>query len=127
MVPPLETSEAVAKAVVEAATYSEASLIITLTHHGKSARLISKHRPRCPILVLAKDAHVGAACNLHRGCIPFHCPPESASASEDERLLIALRLAKSNGLARSGDRIVLTYGAKSGTNSLTSFRLFVLA
>ena len=68
---PLDPSDSVAKAVVEAATCSEAALIVTLTLTGNSTRLISKHRPRCPILVLASDAHVGAACNLHRGCIPF--------------------------------------------------------
>jgi pyruvate kinase len=126
---PMDPSDSVAKAVVEAATCSEASLIITLTRTGTSARLISKHRPRCPILVLASDEHVGAACNLHRSCRPFACPAELASegASDDERFLYALKLALRTGLAKSGDTVVLAHGLKSGKSSLTNFRLSVLA
>ena len=52
--------EAVANACVNAATYHEAKLIITLTSTGTSARLISKYRPRCPIMVVARDEHIGA-------------------------------------------------------------------
>lgn len=126
---PLEPNDAVAKALVEAATCSEARLIITLTRTGNSARLISKHRPRCPIMVLASDPHVGAACNLHHGCIPFRCPPELATSktSEEERFLVALKIAKSNGLVSSGDPVVLGYGVKSGKTSLSNFRVVVLA
>jgi pyruvate kinase len=126
---PMDPSDSVAKAVVEAATCSEASLIITLTRTGTSARLISKHRPRCPIMVLASDVHVGAACNLHRSCRPFACPDELAGegASDDDRFLYALQLALRTGLAKSGDTVVLAHGLKSGKSSLTNFRLSVLA
>ena len=54
-------NEAVANACVNAATYHEAKLIITLTTTGTAARLISKYRPRCPIIVICRDAHIGAA------------------------------------------------------------------
>ena len=125
---PMDPSDSVAKAIVEAATCSEARLIIALTKTGSSARLISKHRPRCPILVLASDAHIGAALNLHRGCVPYLCPPDLAeSATEDERFFVALSLAKEHGLAGAGDRVILAHGYKSGKSSLTSFRMVVLA
>ena len=51
---PADHNESVAKAVVDASTTNFAKLIITLTTTGTSARLISKYRPRCPILVLAR-------------------------------------------------------------------------
>ena len=126
---PMDPSDSVAKAVVEAASCSEASLIVTLTRTGTSARLISKHRPRCPIMVLASDVHIGAACNLHRGCRPYACPENLAGpdSSDDDRFLYALQLATRNGLAKSGDTIVLAYGMKSGQTSLTNFRVVVLA
>jgi len=126
---PMDPSDSVAKAIVEAATCSEASLIITLTRTGTSARLISKHRPRCPIMVLASDEHVGAACNLHRSCRPFVCPPELSQSenSDDERFLYALQLAKKHGLVVSNDKVVLAHGIKSGKSSLTNFRMLVLA
>ena len=126
---PLHPSDSVAKAVVEAATCSEAALIITLTATGTSPRLISKHRPRCPIMVLASDEHVGASCNLHRGCIPYLCPPELATieGDEDSKFCYAIEQAMLNGLAMSGDKVVLAFGNKSGQASLSNFQLVVLA
>ena len=62
---------------------------VTLTLDGLAPALLSKYRPRCPILVLAVDAHVGASCNLHRGCVPFLCPEhlmDADVAKVDERL-----------------------------------------
>ena len=70
----LSPSESVAKACVDACASAEATMIITLTLTGTSARLLSKYRPRCPIMVLASDPPVGAALNLHRGVIPFFYP-----------------------------------------------------
>jgi len=129
---PLMPSDCVAKALVEAATCSEAKLIITLTRSGNSARLIAKHRPRCPILVLASDAHIGAACNLHRGCFPILCPPDLASlpaAKHDERFAYSISAAMTSGLAHSGDYVLLAHGTgEGGTDaSLTSFRMVQLA
>merc|ERR1711966_190879 len=109
------------------ATCSEAKLIITLTRSGTSARLISKHRPRCPIMVLATDEHVGAACNLHRGCMPFACPPEIADkeGEEEEKLAAALKIALANGLVKSKDKVILAHGgSRNGGGSLTTFRMY---
>jgi len=110
---PMDSNESVAKAVVDAATTNEASLIITLTFTGTSARLISKYRPRCPILVLAHNAHVGAACNLHRGCVPFHYPRPDEPFDTDTRFAYALDLAKTSGMIKSGDSVVLAHGSKA--------------
>jgi pyruvate kinase len=125
---PMDPSDSVAKAIVEAASCSEAALIISLTRTGTSARLISKHRPRCPIFVLSSDPHVGAALNLHRGCLPYLCPPELAYAenNEDERFVVALEIAKREGLIGAGDKVVLAHGTQSGATSLTNLRVVVM-
>ena len=102
-------------------------MIITLTLTGTSARLLSKYRPRCPIMVLASDPHVGAALNLHRGVIPFFYPHPFQPADEDHRFAYALELAKKLGLVVSGDTVALAHGHMSGISSLTSFRMVVLA
>jgi len=125
---PLEPSEAVAKALVEAATCGEATLIITLTKSGNSARLISKYRPRCPIMVLSTDANVGAACNLHRGCVPFLYPQNADTGDELQMMVFALKLAIKHSLAKPGDRVVLAHGTSSGgATSLSHFRMLKLA
>ena len=123
----LSPSESVAKACVDACASAEATMIITLTLTGTSARLLSKYRPRCPIMVLASDPHVGAALNLHRGVIPFFYPHPFQPADEDHRFAYALELAKKLGLVVSGDTVALAHGHMSGISSLTSFRMVVLA
>ena len=124
---PLATSEAVADAVVEAADLNGASLILTLTSSGNSPRLISQSRPRCPIMVLASEVHVGASLNLHRGCMPFNYPHPREESDEDCRFAYGLKLARSVGLVQSGDTVLLAHGAKSGTSSLASFRIIMVA
>eukprot|EP00965_Chrysotila_dentata_P142900 4722131-Pleurochrysis_carterae.AAC.4 len=124
---PAGSSESVAAAVVEAATSSEAVLILTLTATGTSARLIAKYRPRCPILVVAEDSHVGSTCHLHRGCLPFVYPHPREKGDDDVRFVWGLQKAKEVGLAKTGDVLVLAHGWRSGTSSLNSFRMVRLA
>ena len=124
---PLGSSEATASAVVEAAASHEAALIITLTLSGTSPRLLSKYRPRCPIMVLASEPHVGASLNLHRGCIPFAYPFEHEPRDEERRFAHAIKLAKEAGLIHSGDSVVLCHGNQSGKTSLSSFRMVIIA
>ena len=123
---PLSFSESTADSVVEAASASDAKLIITLTRTGTAARLISKYRPRCPILVLADNPHVGAACNLYKGCFPFFYPNQRKENDEDERFAYAIKIAKENKYVSSGDCIVLAHGRKSGSGSLSSFRVLTI-
>lgn len=124
---PLSPSDATATAVVEAAASNQAKLIITLAKTGTAARLISKYKPRCPIMVIASDLHIGAAINLHRGCMPFRYPHEGKPNDEDFRFALAITTAKEMGLLKSGDSVVLAHGSKSGISSLSSFRMIVIA
>jgi pyruvate kinase len=48
---PTETTETVAMAAVTAASEQNAGAIVVLTTSGNTARLISKFRPACPIIV----------------------------------------------------------------------------
>merc|ERR1719454_1778901 len=123
---PMDPSEAVANACVNAATYHEAKLIITLTTTGTSARLISKYRPRCPIMVVARDEHIGAACNLHRGCVPFWYPHPKEDNDIEARFHFAIKTAPEQGYCALGDRVALAYGWKSGYASLTNFRMAIV-
>eukprot|EP00308_Calcidiscus_leptoporus_P021322 CAMPEP_0119350984 /NCGR_PEP_ID=MMETSP1334-20130426/239_1 /TAXON_ID=127549 /ORGANISM="Calcidiscus leptoporus, Strain RCC1130" /LENGTH=663 /DNA_ID=CAMNT_0007363681 /DNA_START=74 /DNA_END=2062 /DNA_ORIENTATION=+ len=122
---PLSINDSVAKSVVDAATAHDAKLIITLTSSGASARLISKFRPRCPIMVVARDAHIGAASNLNRGCIPFFYPVEKPADGLDveARFEFAMQIAKKLGLAQEGDTAIFAYGWQTGVASLANFKM----
>ncbi|KAF9434319.1 Pyruvate kinase, partial [Entomortierella beljakovae] len=69
---PTATTETVASAAVSAAHEQEAGAIIILTTSGTTARLVSKYRPKCPIICLTRNAVTARQVHLHRGCYPYH-------------------------------------------------------
>lgn len=85
---PTQTAETVAISAVAAADEQEASAIIVLSTSGNTARLISKYRPRVPIItgerhlsfvtfpvsfcdVVTRNQQTTRQIHLHRGCYPF--------------------------------------------------------
>ncbi|CAM4774898.1 unnamed protein product [Rotaria magnacalcarata] len=70
--PPLDQIQSSAIAAVEAAFRSFASIIIVLTHSGRSARLISQYRPRAVIMAVTRSLQVARQLHLYRGCCPVY-------------------------------------------------------
>jgi pyruvate kinase len=77
---PTETNETVACASVNAAHEQNAGIILVLTTSGNSARLISKYRPRAPIIVVTRNPQTARQVHFYRGCFPFHYPKASSAA-----------------------------------------------
>lgn len=69
---PVDAAHTVAIATVEAAIMSRAAAIVVITTSGKSAYLISKYRPPCPIIAITRNAQIARQCHLHRGVLPIH-------------------------------------------------------
>lgn len=53
---PIETPETVASSAVNAALEENAGAIVVLTISGDTARLVSKYRPKCPIICITRNA-----------------------------------------------------------------------
>ncbi|CAF1286311.1 unnamed protein product [Rotaria magnacalcarata] len=88
--PPLDQMQSAAIAAVEAAFRSYASLIVVLTHSGKSAQLIAQYRPRAVIMVVTRSLRTARQMHLYRGCCPVFVntqrkhPSQSKLAIEEE-------------------------------------------
>lgn len=67
---PLDATHSLAIATVECAAKTKATAIIVLTKSGRSAHLISKYRPDCPIICVTRHQQVARQCHLYRGLFP---------------------------------------------------------
>jgi pyruvate kinase len=72
--PPLDQMQSTAIAAVEAAFRSYASLIVVLTHSGRSAHLIAQYRPRAVIMTVTRSLKTARQIHLYRGCCPVYVP-----------------------------------------------------
>jgi len=103
--------EAICTAAATAAKAIAASIIVVFSERGTTARLISKQRPAAPIIAFTLFEPVRRQMALYWGVRPYTMPQiEHTDARMDE----AERRLKAEGLARTGERIVILSGTRSG-------------
>jgi pyruvate kinase len=111
------TERAVAAATVEAVKRLESPLIVTFSRSGFTARMVSSFRPPVPILALTDSPKTYNQLALVWGVIPVLCPEGS---SYDYMLERARDSAIERGLARRGQRVVLTAGLPMHVSGTTN-------
>jgi pyruvate kinase len=114
---PLDINEAVANACVNAATYHEASLIITLTTTGTSARLVAKYRPQQPLYGVSRKETTLRRLALCWGVKPISFESAPTHTDEIER---ALKIVQDRENLPNGSRAVITGGVLTQTPGATS-------
>jgi pyruvate kinase len=103
----LPTEMAIAAAATSAVRSLGAPCLIVFTKSGFSARIIASHRPGVPILVLTDQERTYRQMALVWGVIPCLVPHCDTYA---DMVKLALDAVRSRGLAREGDRVVVTAG-----------------
>ena len=109
-------TEAVAEGAIAIADHLHAAAIIALTETGFTARLISKHRPECPILAVTTDRQVVRMLAMNWGVYPILY---DGGGDDQEKIAFTLRRAQERGYAHPGDVAVVTAGQHQqagGTN-----------
>ena len=99
--------ETIAAASVTAVRLLGASIIVVFTKSGFSARIVAARRPNVRIVVLTDNLRTYRQLALVWGVIPFlvpHCD------TYEEMTALAREKLKEHGLAKEGDRIVVTAG-----------------
>lgn len=69
---PIDVAQTVAISAVEASTKCLAAAIICITTSGRSAHLISKYKPRCPIIAVTRNAQTARQAHLYRAILPVY-------------------------------------------------------
>lgn len=111
-------TDAISQAVANAALDLEASAIITPTESGYTAKLVSKYRPKAPIVAVTPHKGVVRRLSLVNGVYPILGP---MADSTDEMLELSVREAVHSGIVRHGDLVVITAGVpvrETGTTNL---------
>ncbi len=104
---PVETEDAIAAATVAAVRMLAVPLIIVFTKSGFSARVVASHRPEVPILAATDVERTYRQLALVWGVQPELV---TRAASYNEMVGHALTAARHRGLAKAGERVVVTAG-----------------
>jgi len=109
-------ADAVTHAARETAHDLNAAAIITPTSSGYTARLMSYHRPRVPIIAVTPSPAVQRQLMLYWGVTPLLAP---RTDNTDEMIADAVGAARDRGLVQDGDTVVLTAGAAGSSPGTT--------
>jgi len=95
----------------------QAAAIITPTHSGSTARMVSKFRPKAPIIAATSDNMV-----MRKLCLSFGVYPISVPQSDvtDEIIELSVNAAVTEEYIKSGDLVIITAGIPSGVAGTTN-------
>uniref|UniRef100_A0A673BWI6 Pyruvate kinase n=1 Tax=Sphaeramia orbicularis TaxID=375764 RepID=A0A673BWI6_9TELE len=125
-----DPAEAIAIGAVEASFKSLASAIIVLTGSGRSAHLISRYRPRAPILAVTRNAQTARQAHLYRGIFPvlYTKPAHDVWAEDvDMRVNFAMDMGKVRGFFKEGDVVIVLTGWRPGSGYTNTMRVVLVA
>jgi pyruvate kinase len=105
-------AHAVARAARSLAEDLDVKAIVCFTRSGRTARLLSRDRPRVPILAFTSDRLLERRLALWWGVTPLHRSPltgarAALSDSTDELLDYMERALLEHGMVHEGDRVVV--------------------
>lgn len=126
---PCEPSTAIALAVVSAATKLPASAIIALTTTGKTAQILSKYKPRCPIIAISRNPQTTRQGHLWRGILPLlyeQDKSEDWSHDVDARVNAGIAFGLSRGVLKRGDNVIVITGWRRGPGSTNTMRIMTV-
>jgi pyruvate kinase len=116
--PPQATAaDAITLAAREVAQTVGAACIVTYTTSGSTAQRASRERPPVPILCLTGRTQTARRMTLSWG---VHCSFTHDVSTIDEMVAYAQESSKALGIAKAGERIVITAGMPFGTPGATN-------
>ncbi|MDU5108837.1 MAG: pyruvate kinase [Clostridium sp.] len=112
-------SETISYSACRSSNLLNTKAIVAATSSGATAKLISKYRPKCPIIAITPHEEVRRGLNLNFGIFPLKCEMFNTT---DEILVEAKKVATKLSFAENGDDIIVAAGMPNavtgGTNML---------
>lgn len=112
-----DITSAISHATCTTAMDLGAAAIVTVSKSGKTARMISKYRPSCPIIGCSPIEKVCRQINLSWGVQPLLIPEEN---NVDDLFEDAVNAAQRKGYVKNGEITVITAGVPLGVSGTTN-------
>jgi pyruvate kinase len=115
------TDKSIASVLGQAASVAafelDAKAIVVITNTGNSARMISRFRPKCPIIAITVKPVIERQLNMSWGIHPVRTGyiPEIIALFEN-----TIECAKRTGIVKEGDLVILTAGMPTGYSGKTN-------
>ncbi len=113
----LNVTNAISHATCTTAHDLGATAIVTVTKSGGTARMISKFRPKYPIVGCTMTERVYRQLGLSWGVIPLLIQEES---NTDDLFMHSVEAAQKAGIVKSGELVVITAGVPLGVSGTTN-------
>ncbi|AZK48100.1 pyruvate kinase [Paenibacillus lentus] len=110
-------TEAISQAVANSALELNAKAIITSTETGYTARMVSKYRPKAPIIAVTTQDNTLRRLALNWGVTPVK---GNVASSTDEMFDMAMKGGLDSGVVKEGDLVVITAGVPLGRSGSTN-------
>ncbi|XP_028171716.1 pyruvate kinase-like [Ostrinia furnacalis] len=127
---PCDQATGAALAAVLAAQRVIAAAIVVVTTTGKSAQLVAKYRPRCPIISVTRYAPIARQMHMWRGIIPLvyeDSPDVDWQNDLEKRVNFCTKWAMGLGFIRVGDPLVVVSGWRQGSGFTNTMRIVYTA
>ncbi len=112
------TAHAISHAACKVSKEVSANCLVTMTHSGSTARMISRYRPEAKIIALTPNKDCFRQLNIVWGVTPVLIDPYD---NADQIQGIATKVLSEKGLAVPSDRFVVTGGVPVGVAGTTNY------
>lgn len=113
----LDFADSVARAAADTAEILSARVIVAFTQSGSTARLVSKCRPRMPIIAATPLRETARRCSLYWGVQPLLIEPVNETEAMIHDVELQLREME---ICNEGDVIIITAGTPIGRRGTTN-------
>ena len=121
--PSSRVTEAIAQSAVGMAHHLGAAAIFSLTDTGFTSRLVSKHRPDCPILAITRSNLVARRLAMNWGVTPIRY---NGGGDDEDKLSYALHEARRMGFITARDTVVVTSGYQQTAGGTDLIRIITV-
>lgn len=123
---PNESIYSLCIASVEASLKTSAAAIICLTTSGRTAKLLSRFRPRCPIISITRYPRISRLLRLYKSLEPLLYLKSfdgNYIKDVDERIQLGITYGKHMGYIKMGDSVVTVAGSRPESGFPNSMKI----